>query len=397
MLDGNMISFNSLTKNISILFLLVFIFSCRQPEQSAGYTGIWMEVKKSGDTFQRIDCGYADETITATSDSLYQKGVMEDFNFKVDHIEHTRDKTTFFTDKEELSFYRFSWIDQELGIAKWESSIKGELMSRYFVNQLNQKKVKTVKGTETDCITSEDQGDQVNEFVPIGDGTKTLYVQNNNCISIQNNNAEQLYERCFEGVTISIRHLKGNFLPLNLISGQKSIDVNFIPAGDDWVTKALTLYSGKTKDGQKILLPAAVSIKEFDFDKFLSQFDNQNKQSGGTLNDLQDVAKLQDIDVYGVADILNSSPVNHNNLPIYRKAAQKLLDLEMYNEARIILLDLVKTYPEDEDLLLNLGDAQWSFDDQNGAKVSYQNYLTLLKIKSKSLQEVPSRVTDRLK
>jgi hypothetical protein len=397
MLAGNMISFNSLTKNISILFLLVFIFSCRQPEQSAGYTGIWMEVKKSGNTFQRIDCGYANETITATSDSLYQKGVMEDFNFKVDHIKHAEDKTTFFTDKEELSFYSFSWIDQELGIAKWETSINGELMSRYFVNQLNQKIVKTVKGTETDCITSEDQGDQVNEFLPIGDGTKTLYVQNNNCISIQNNNAEQLYERCFEGVLIRIRNLKGSFLPLTFISGNRSIDVDFTPSGDDWVTKTLTLYSGKTKDGQKILLPAAVSIKEFDFDRILSQFDNQNKPPSATIKDLESDAKLQDIDVYGVADILNSSPVNHNNLPIYRKAAQKLMDLEMYNEARIILLDLVKTYPEDEGLLLNLGDAQWSFDDQNGAKISYQNYLTLLKRKSKSLQEAPSRVTDRLK
>ena len=397
MLAGKMISSNSLKKKFIVLFFVGFIFSCKRPEQSVGYTGVWMEVKKSGNTFQRIDCGYAGETLTVSSDSLYQKGVMEDFNFKVDHIKHAEDKTTFFTGKGELSFYRFSWIDQELGIAKWETSINGELMSRYFVNQLNEKKVKTVKGTETDCITSEDKGDQVNEFLPIGDGTKTLYVENDNCISIQNNNAKQLYERCLEGVLIRIRNLKGNFLPLTLISGKRTIDVDFTSAGDDWVTKSLTLYSGKTKDGQKILLPAAVSIKEFDFDRILSQFDNQNKPPSATIKDLEIDAKLEDIDVYGVADILNSSPVNHNNLPIYRKAAQKLMDLEMYNEARIILLDLVKTYPEDEDLHLNLGDAQWSFYDQGGAKESYQTYLTLLKSKSKSLQEVPSRVTDRLK
>jgi hypothetical protein len=224
-----------------------------------------------------------------------------------------------------------------------------------------------------------------------------LYVDNDNCISIQNNNAEQLYERCFEGVLIRIRNLKGNFLPLTFISGKRSIDVDFAPAGDDWATKALTFYSGETKDGQKILLPAAVSIKEFDFDRILSQFANQNKQPSATIKDLESDAKLKDIDVYGVADILNSSPVNHNNLPIYRKAAQKLMDLEMYNEARIILLDLVKNYPEDEKLFLNLGDVQWGFDDQGGAKESYQTYLTLLKRKSKSLHEVPSRVTDRLK
>lgn len=397
MLAGKLISSNSLTKKIIVLFFVVFVLSCKQPEQSVGYTGIWMEVKKSGNTFQRIDCGYEGETLTVTSDSLYHKGVMEDFSFEVDHIKQAGNKTTFFINKDELSFYRFSWLDQELGIARWETSIKGEVMSRYFVSQLKKKNVKIVKGTETDCISSEDQGDQFNKFLPIGDGTKTLYVEDDNCISIQNNNAEQLYERCFEGLIIRIRNLKGNFLPLTLISGKKSIDVKFSPAGGDWVTKALTLYSGETKDGQEILLPATVSIKDFDFDRIISQFDNQNNKLSATIKDLENVAKLKDIDVYGIADILNSTPVNQNNLLVYKTASQELMDLEMYNEARIILLDLVKNYPGDEELFLNLGDSQWGFDDQSGAKESYQTYLTLLKRKGKSLQEAPIRVTERLR
>jgi hypothetical protein len=397
MLASKLISSNSFTNKIIVLFFGVFIFSCKQPEQSVGYMGIWMEVKKSGNTFRRIDCGYAGETITVTSDSLYHNGVMEDLSFKVDHIKQAGNKTTFFVNKEELSFYRFSWVDQDLGIAKWETSINGELMSRYFVNQLNKNKINIVKGTETDCITSEDQGDQFHEFLPIGDGTKTLYVEDDNCISIKNYNAEQLYERCFEGVTIRIRNLKGNFLPLTLISGKKSIDVEFSPADDDWVTKALTLYDGETKDGQKILLPSTLSIRDFDFDRIISQFDNQNNKLNGTIKDLEDTVKLKDIDVYGIADILNSTPVNQNNLPVYREASLELIDLEMYNEARIILLDLVKNYPADKELFLNLGDAQWGFDDQSGAKESYQTYLTLLKREGKSPQEAPKRVTERVR
>jgi hypothetical protein len=224
-----------------------------------------------------------------------------------------------------------------------------------------------------------------------------LYVEDDNCISIKNNHAEQLYERCFEGVTIRIRNLKGNFLPLTLISGKKSIDVEFSPADDDWVTKALTLYDGETKDGQKILLPSTVSIRDFDFDRIISQFDNQNSKLNATIKDLEDAVKLKDIDVYGIADILNSTPVNQNNLPVYRKASQELIDLEMYNEARIILLDLVKNNPVDKELFLNLGDAQWGFDDQSGAKESYQTYLTLLKREGKSPQEAPKRVTERVR
>jgi hypothetical protein len=397
MLAEKMTSPNHFTNKIIVLFFVVFIFSCKQAERSADYTGTWIEVKKSGNTFQRIDCGYDGETLTVTSDSLYHKGVMEDFDFKVDHIKQAGDKTTFFTGEGELSFYRFSWINQELRIAKWETSINGELMSKYFVSHEKGKNILTVKGTETDCIIGEDQSDHIKESLAIGDGTKTLFVEDGNCISIRNKNAEQSYEQCFEGVTIRIRNLKGNFLPLTLLSGKKSIDVEFSPAGADWVTKTLTLYSGETKDKQKILLPSTLSIKDFDFDRIITQFDNQNKQLKETLEDLESVAKLKDINVYRIADMLHLSPVNQNNLLVYKKAAQQLMDLEMYNEARIILLDLVKTYPENEELFLNLGDAQWGFDDPSGAKESYLTYLTLLKKQGKSSQEVPKRVTKRTK
>jgi hypothetical protein len=391
----------NLTKHLKnftfILFFFAMVVACKPQPQLGSYAGTWMEVKKTGSAYQRVDCGYAGDILRITNDSVYHKSIMEDSDFKIDHIKQEDDQATFYADQKEQSYYKLSWIDEQRGLVTCETSIDGALTIRYFVNQGNLKNVGIVKGTKADCITNEDTGDRINESMAIGDGNKTLYVEDDNCISVRNNKNELLYNRCFEGVTLKIRYAQGNFLPLTFTSGFKSMEVNFYASGNTWISKTVTYYNDTTNKAQKQMLPMTISVKEFDFKTIANQFVKPDKPLSAGLEDLQNEAKLQDIDVYGVADILAASPVNVTNMPVYSKAAHDLIEAERYNEARIILLELVKASPQNAELFLDLGDAQWGFDNQGDAKKSYQTYLTLLKSNANDPEQVPQRVLSRTK
>ncbi|KFF09765.1 hypothetical protein [Flavobacterium hydatis] len=140
------------------------IISCKSEDSSEGYIGTWLEVKQKGNEFVLVDCGYDGERIETSRDSIFEKGIMEDSNMKIDHIKQSNDGISLFTDKLEKSYYRFQWIDKDKGISKWEITYDGSsTVVKYFVNKLNFKSIKTIKGTKEDCITSEDVGDSVND------------------------------------------------------------------------------------------------------------------------------------------------------------------------------------------------------------------------------------------
>ena len=272
-------SIPQLYKSTLSIFLCAAAISCTPQKQQNDFTGTWMEVKKAGSSFQRIDCGYDGEIIRVTDDSVYHKGVMEDTDFKIDHTKQEADQVTFFPNQTGQSSYRFSWVNQQRGIVRLDISIDGAAYSKYLVNQLHSKNIKTVKGTAADCITAE--GAEESSSKPVNSG----------------------------------------------------------------------------------------------------------------LNELQNPKKLLDKDVYGIADILASTPVTKTNLPVYHQAARNLMHAGMYNEARIILLELVPISPANAALFLDLGDAQWGFNDQSGAKTTYQQYLEL----NKDSMAIPPRVSERLK
>jgi len=381
-------------KAANILLLLILVTACTPQKKLPDFTGTWMVIEKSGTTYERIDCGYPQETLNVTRDSVYHKGVMEDFEFRVDHIREETNQSTLFHDKEERGFYRFVWVDQQRGIAKWEVNDGNTVISRYFVNQLNIENIRTVKGTKNDCLTSEDTLDRINDSLRIDGGSKMLYVKDDNCIVIKNSKGEDLYERCFDGVTVKIRNLQGSFLPLTFISGSKAIDADFYKEGHNWTSKTVS-YSGSMTKEIPLKQSMAISINEFDFENIVTTFDALIERPQLDVSILQNAGKLQDLDVYKIADILQASPVNPNNVILYRKAAHELINEEMYNEARIILLELVGLLPKDADLFLDLGDAQWGFDDQDAAKKSYQVYIGLLN--SGDSGKVPQRVRERIK
>ena len=86
------------TKRILILLsFFSFIVSCKPNRQLQGYDTTWTQVKKVGDVYQLMDCGYPAVSITVANDSVYHHGVMEDNNFKADHIRRENDQVTLYS------------------------------------------------------------------------------------------------------------------------------------------------------------------------------------------------------------------------------------------------------------------------------------------------------------
>ena len=84
------------------------------------------------------------------------------------------------------------------------------------------------------------------------------------------------------------------------------------------------------------------------------------------------------------------------NIIIYNYGAYNLIEGENFNEARIILLDIVNFSPDRVVAYLNLGDAQQGFDDNENAKKSYLKYISLMKSQGKDLNKIPKRVYERI-
>jgi hypothetical protein len=385
-------------KLVFILFLLNIILSCNSQNNKKDYIGTWLEIQKKGGDFVIVDCGYEGASIKVSNTSILEKGIIENSDFKIDHIKQDNDQIILFTDKQEKSYYKFFWENKEKGISKWEIHYdKSATVVKYYVNILKLKSIKTVKGTKKDCVTNDDVGDVVNDSFKIDNGNKVINIEDDNCISLKNKKDEMIFERCFENSIIHIRHIKGDFIPLTIINGQKSMDVDFFNMGNNWVSNSITYYSssptGEVKQTKKI----TISIKEFDFDTVVEQFGEMTSKKTSSLDVIKDKQKLMQMDIYAIADILKANPITKENITIYNNAAYNLIEAENYNEARIILLDIVSFSPDRVVAYLNLGDAQWGFDQNEKAKKSYQKYVELMKTQGKDLNKIPKRVYERIK
>lgn len=90
---------------IALLFIaFASLISCKPKPQPVPYNGTWIEVKKAGNTFQLVDCGYPGERITVANDSVYHHGVMENYNFKADHTRQENGQITFYPKKMNIPF-----------------------------------------------------------------------------------------------------------------------------------------------------------------------------------------------------------------------------------------------------------------------------------------------------
>lgn len=381
-----------------IIFLVSLIISCKSQDSNEDYIGSWQEVQQKNNEFVIVDCGYNGESIKISGDSIYEKGIMEDSNSKIDHVKQDESGTTLFIDNFEKSYYRFTWINKQKGISQWEiQNNENDKIVRYFINNLNSKNLKIVKGTKTDCITSNDVGDVINDSLRIKNENITLLIEDDNCISLENKEGSLLFERCFENCIVKIRHNSIKGIPLTIISGQNSMDIDFLKKENNWFSNSITYYRSSSSGEEKMVQQINVSLKDFDFNNVAKQFGKTTSKSTVSLDDISNKEKLMQLDIYKISDILKAYPISNQNITIYNDAAYNLIEGENFNEARIILLDIVNFSPDRVVAYLNLGDAQWGFDDNENAKKSYLKYISLMKSQGKDLNKIPKRVYERTK
>jgi hypothetical protein len=385
-------------KKVIILLILNLILSCKSQDSKEDFKGTWIEVQKRGNEFLIIDCGYKGEDIKIINDSIFENGIMESTKAKIDHIKEDETGVSLFIDKTEKSYYKFLFVNKEKGLAKWE--IKNNdlpIVIKYFVNEVSTDKIKKIKGTRADCISNDDVGDSVNDSLTLNDGN-VLLVEDDNCISLLDKKENLILERCFDNCNVKIRHIKTTGLPLTIISGQNSIDIEFYKKGTNWVSNSATYFKSLPTGEEKNTKQIEVSIKDFDFDTIIEQFgDAKNNDLSSSLDNIKNKQKLIELDIYEIADILKNNPISEQNVTLYNDAALTLIESENFNEARIILLEVTSFSPDRVVAYLNLGDAQWGFDENNDAKKSYQKYLSLMKSQNKDLSKVPKRVYERIK
>lgn len=249
---------------------------------------------------------------------------------------------------------------------------------------------------EKDSVLNNDTGNEINDSFTIKNGTK-ITIEDDNCLSLKDKKNIFIFKRCFENSIIRIRHIKGDFIPLTIISGHNSMVIDFFNKNNDWISNSITYYKSSFKGEIKKTKQITVSLKKFDFDIIAQQFGNMNNNEITPFNYIKNKEKLMQLDIYEIADILKTTPVSKENVMIYNDAALKLIEGENFNEARIILLDIVNFSPHNVNVYLDLGDAQWGFDDKEKAKESYQKYISLMKSQGKDLNKIPKRVYDRAK
>lgn len=254
-------------KIVSALLVLFTIVSCKQQEASLNYTGTWVQLKKTGSDYVITDCGYPGESMVITATSIMNKGIMEDFELTIHHTKEQDNSILLFTDKSENTYYKFTWADEQKGIAQWDVKYEGRPATvNYFVTEQGSKSIKKVKGDGTDCITNQDVGDVVNDTFTTADGSTTITTDDGNCITIKDKAGKQLYENCWEVSFVKLRHTPGNFLPLTFISGKNALDIDFYKDGEDWVSKKATWFDATTAGSKGKTAPAKIHLSTFDFD-----------------------------------------------------------------------------------------------------------------------------------
>lgn len=263
--------------------LVLFAFACKTETEQDKFGGTWTAVKKTANSYEIVDCGLPSEEIIINNDSLSHRNAMEDISFKVDQIKKDNGGgIVYFNEENETSFYRFSWIDKKLGVAKCEIGSHGTKVIRYFVNEANAGMIKSINGGSADCLTGNDVGDPINDSLSIGDGDKVLYIEGNDCLAVRDKQGKQLLSRCFEAFILRVRPVKGNLLPLTFIAGSRSVDMDFFADGDQWISKTATYYYPVGAREEKNNGPFIVSIKNFEFDDIVSHFEKKGSDDTDT-------------------------------------------------------------------------------------------------------------------
>lgn len=143
---------NKFLKLILIFFILGLTISCKGQNNFPEINTSWFEVKKQRGQYIIIDCGYEGGWIRIKNDSITDHGIMEENTFKIKRFARENKSIYIYIDKKDK--YEIFWVDKRLGIIKLVNGVDNNSV-KYYVNKYNLKKIKKIKGSTTDCITSE--------------------------------------------------------------------------------------------------------------------------------------------------------------------------------------------------------------------------------------------------
>jgi len=76
---------------------------------------------------------------------------MEENTFRIQRVAKKMNPFVYIDEKDK---YEVSWVDKNSGIIKLVNGVDNNSL-KYYVNEYHLKKIKKIKGTMTDCITSE--------------------------------------------------------------------------------------------------------------------------------------------------------------------------------------------------------------------------------------------------
>jgi len=258
--------------------LCVLFITCADNKDTGAYLGIWTEVKKVDNEFVIIDCGYSGESLTVYKDSVFSKGVMEDFTMPVGHVTSSDNEVQLYSDNTRKTFYSFTWLDKQKGIAKWSYIQEGlAAMVKYYVAYSYLKNIKTVKGTSADCITAEDNEKEDVEDIykpdfTTKDGTTAIKLIRENCLELIDVKSDTaLMDKCFDDIMLQIRPVNGNALALTFISGKHYMDVDFELVNNQWTAKEVTIFDPATGSEKGVTKPITVALKDFNYSDVLEK------------------------------------------------------------------------------------------------------------------------------
>lgn len=121
---------NIVKKLSHIIFLVYMATSCQSKEEKpvnkddnlketqSLYFGKWFLVNKEEDTYYH--CSDGNWYFDINKNKIYDHTPMEDSNFSIDHVKYKENKTFFYIDKQEFSYYTLTWVDKSKGIISYQ-------------------------------------------------------------------------------------------------------------------------------------------------------------------------------------------------------------------------------------------------------------------------------------
>ena len=172
------------------------------------------------------------------------------------------------------------------------------------------------------------------------------------------------------------------------------IESDFIPKIELSFLDYSISIDGKKSNNKKLKEYDSIKRKKRNEIFFNNQFNKLKKATeNNTIMQINSNLNFDDL-----AELFYTLPINKNNINKYNDLAYYTGLSKDGKISSIFLLKNIIEYDSNRTVAyLNLGDAQWGFEQNENAKKSYQKYISLMKSQGKDLNKIPKRVYERIK